>query len=244
MAIERVEAEGVDAEDVEGLVDDRRGESAISANLGVVACAHEQPVGHARRAAGATGDGGQRVVVGLERKALRRPVQDLREFFGGIELEVKLQAEAVAQRGGQHPRARGRADEGESVECEVDRTSAEPAFDGEVDAEVFHGRIDELLDHAGEAMDLVDEQDLARFHVGQEGHQVSLLDDGRAGRDAHVGPHFVRDHVGEGGFSQAGRSVEQDVLERFAALLGGVHRDDELLAQRLLSRHLGQTRGP
>ena len=50
-----------------------------------------------------------------------------------------------------------------------------------------------------------------------------------------VAPHLVGDDVGERGLAEAGRAVEQDVIERLAALQGGVERDAELLADDLLA---------
>ncbi len=46
--------------------------------------------------------------------------------------------------------------------------------------------------------------------------------------------------VGEGGFAEAGRSEEHDVIERFAACLGGLERDGELLFGLGLADELGK----
>src|SRR3712207_8517162 len=48
---------------------------------------------------------------------------------------------------------------------------------------VLHGRVERLLDRAGQAVDLVDEEDGARLEVGEERRDVALALQRRAGRD-------------------------------------------------------------
>ena len=50
----------------------------------------------------------------------------------------------------------------------------------------------------------------------------------RAGADFDGGAHFVGENLREGGLAEAGRAVEQDVIERFAAVARGVHGDFEI----------------
>ena len=72
-------------------------------------------------------------------------------------------AEAVAQRAAEHSCARGCADEGEAAQGEVDRPAIEPALDRVVHAEILHRGVEELLDNLGQPVDLIDEEDVARF---------------------------------------------------------------------------------
>ena len=60
---------------------------------------------------------------------------------------------------------------------------ARPLADDDVDREVLHRRVEHLLDLPVEAMDLVDEQDIALIQVGQDRDQIALALDGRAGGD-------------------------------------------------------------
>ena len=48
---------------------------------------------------------------------------------------------------------------------------------------------------------------------------------------------------GERRLAEAGRTVEQHVVERFAALQGGVHGDGERLLDALLADVLGEAAG-
>jgi hypothetical protein len=51
--------------------------------------------------------------------------------------------------------------------------AAGPFADHDVDLEVFQRRIEDLLDDRRQAVDLVDEQHVVRFEVGQDGRQVA-----------------------------------------------------------------------
>ncbi len=43
----------------------------------------------------------------------------------------------------------------------MDGSCIEPGVEADINAEVFHRRVDELFDGDGEAVDLVDEEDIA-----------------------------------------------------------------------------------
>src|SRR5712691_11821303 len=58
--------------------------------------------------------------------------------------------------------------------------------------------------------------------------------DGRAGRDAYLSAHLVGQDAGKGGLAEAGRSVEEDMIQGLAPLLGGGERDAEILLDLVL----------
>ncbi|MNZ42357.1 hypothetical protein D3C78_599300 [compost metagenome] len=89
-------------------------------------------------------------------------------------------------------------------------------------------------------MDLVDEQHIVRFEVGQHGREVArALEDGpRGALDRHA--HFVGDDVGQGGLAQAGRAEDQRMVERLAATTGGLDEQRHLLAHHRLADVLVQ----
>src|SRR5437588_18421 len=64
----------------------------------------------------------------------------------------------------------------------------------------------------------------------------------RAG-EVNGGGHFYGDDVGEGGFSEAGRPVEEDVVDRLIALLGGFEEDGEVLLELGLTDEFGEAPG-
>jgi hypothetical protein len=100
-------------------------------------------------------------------------------------------AEPRPQRRAQQGRASRRAHDGEARQRQPDRTRARALAQDDVQDEILHGRIEDLLDRPAEAVDLVDEQDVTRLKVGQDGGQVSGAFDRRPGCDLEVDLHFV-----------------------------------------------------
>ena len=97
-----------------------------------------------------------------------------------IEIQPLHDAEARAQRRRQQPRARRRADQRERLDRHLHRARARALADHDVELEVLHRRIEDLLDRRRQAVDLVDEQDLARLQVRQDAGEVARLLDHRA----------------------------------------------------------------
>ena len=179
------------------------------AHLGEVAHAAQQAVGDARRAARAAGDldGARRLDRHVE---LQRPSgARSRPAPRRVEVEPQADAEAVAQRRGEQPGARRRADQRERLQVELDRARRRPLPDHDVDLVVLHRRVEDLLDDAVEAVDLVDEEDVAGLEVGEHRRQIARPLDHRAGGRADADPHLARDDVGERGLAEPGRAVEQ-----------------------------------
>ena len=57
-----------------------------------------------------------------------------------------------------------------------------------------------------------------------------------------VRAHGLGEDVGEGGFAEAGRAAEEDVIERLAALFGGGDGDFEALLDLGLAGEIGKKR--
>ncbi len=102
----------------------------------------------------------------------------------------------------------------------------------------------ELFFHDGlKAVDFVEEEDLFGLEVGENGGHVALDLESGAGGLLETDVEFVRNDGGEGGFAEAGRSEEEDVVERLAAGLGGLEGDGELLLGFSLANELGEALG-
>ncbi len=84
-------------------------------------------------------------------------------------------------------------------------------------------------------MDFIDEKHLAVAEVGEDGGEVALDLQRGAGGLLEGDAEFVGDDVGERGFAEAGRAVEQDVIERLAARLGGLDGNVEILFDFVLA---------
>ena len=99
-------------------------------------------------------------------------------------------------------------------------------------------RIEHFLDRGIEAVDLVDEQDVAVLEVGQQGGKVARLGDHRAGRGAEADAHLAGENAGQGGLAEARRAVQQDMVEGLAAAPGGGDEHAQILPRRLLADKL------
>ena len=205
-----------------------------------VAHAAKQPVGDARRAAAATGDLGQRRPVDVEVEHHGRALKHLRELRLVVELEVRRETEAVAQRVGQQAGARRGAHEGERREVERDRGRARALADHDVDAEVLHRQVEHLFGGAGHAVDLVDEEHLARRERGEQRREVARVLDGGAARQPQRTTALVRHDHGERGLAEPGRTGEQDVVGRAVLHLRRGQQQLELAAHLGLADELGE----
>src|SRR5262249_57315177 len=105
----------------------------------------ERPSGDARRAAGAARDLVRAIAGHADAEQARATVDDLFELALGIKIEPHRNPEAVAQRVGEQTRARGRADQRELGEIDLDRARRRPLADDEVELEILHGRIENFL---------------------------------------------------------------------------------------------------
>ncbi len=93
-------------------------------------------------------------------------------------------------------------------------------------------------------MDFVDEQDIARLQIGQQRGEIAGALDYRAGGGAKSDPHLARDDLRQGGFAEPRRPEQQHMVERFAARLGGLDKDPQIVPQTALADKLGQALRP
>ena len=70
--------------------------------------------------------------------------------------------------------------------------------------------------------------------------QIALALERRARRDAHLGAHLVREQVGERRLAEPGRTREQHVVERVAALARRLDVDGQVVGDLLLAHELGE----
>ena len=134
-------------------------------------------------------------------------------------------SEALAQWGGQHAGTGRRTDEREAFDRDLVRLGIRAAVHNDVDAKIFHRGIEKFFDHAAEAMDLVDEQNVAGLQRRQDADQVLRLVERRPRRRAQGAAEIPRDQRRERRLSEPGGTVEQDVLERFVTPFRCVDRD-------------------
>ena len=93
-------------------------------------------------------------------------------------------------------------------------------------------------------MDFVYEQHVAFFKIREQAGEVAGFLDGRAAGAFEIGAHRLGEDAGERGLAEAGRAVEEDVVQRFAALFGGGDRDFEPFLDFCLAGEFGEERRP
>ena len=134
------------------------------------------------------------------------------------------------------PAARRGADQGEARNRQAHAARVGALVDHDVEAEVLHRRVEVFLDRLRDAVDFVDEEDVALLEIGEQAGEVAGLFDHRAGGHAHVLAELVAEDEGEGRLAEAGRAGEEDVIQRLAAALGGAHHDLQPLDRLRLAR--------
>ena len=172
LSVHHVESVRVDVEHHQRLVGERLGDLAAAFHVGVVAHPAQQSVGDARRATRAPRDLEAAGVVEWHLEQAGRAPHDRGELVGRVELQSRDDAEAVAQRIGEHARARRRADQREGLQLELDRARRRAFADHDVDLVVLERGVEDFLDDRREAMDLVDEENVVLLEVGEDRGEV------------------------------------------------------------------------
>ena len=165
----------------------------------------------------------------------RRARDDARQFLGVIELQPRDDAEAVAQRIGQHARARGRTDQRERLQVQLHAARRRAFADHDVDLVILQRRIQNFLDHRREPVDFVDEQHVVGFEVGQQRGEIAGALEHRAGSLPQVHAHFARDDVRQRGLAETRRPEQQHVVERLAGASCSLDEDLQLPAHFFLA---------
>ena len=204
------------------------------ADLRDVADAAQDAVRDARCPARAARDLAGRVVLDLDAEDARGAPHDRRELIRVVVAEPEGHPEAVAQRRRQETGARRRADQREGRQVERERSRGRALADDDVEPEVLERRVEDLLDRPVDAVDLVDEEHVARLERGQDRRHVALALERGAGDRADADVELLADDLRERRLAEPGRADEKDVVERLVARLRRRQRDRELLLDALL----------
>jgi hypothetical protein len=100
----------------------------------------------------------------------------------------------------------------------------------DIEPEILKRRVENFFDVGLEAVNFVDEENLARPHVAQDAREVEFLLKDRAGRLIDRHGQFVGDYAGQRGFTKAGRAAEQHVVHSFTTAFGGFDGNRELFS--------------
>ena len=166
------------------------------------------------------------------------------ELVLGVVVEAIGHAETVAQRAGDGADPGRGADDRHVLDLQPHRACARSLAEHHVQREVLHRGVQDLLDHVAQPVDLVDEQHVALAQAGEDGGEIPGTLDGGARCRADLRPHLGRHDVGEGRLAEAGRTVQQDVVDRLGAMLGGINQDRQVLLDARLPRELIEATRP
>jgi len=113
-----------------------------------------------------------------------------------------------------------------------------------VHAKVFDGGIQGFLDRRAQPVDLVDEQHVTAPEPRELAGERAFVIDGGPARDVQAHPHLAREDVRERRLAEPRRATQQDVIERLAALFGGLHVHLQVLPVLRLPDEVGQALRP
>ena len=108
---------------------------------------------------------------------------------------------------------------------------------------VLQRRIEQLFQLGVQAVHLIHKKHLELFHVAQDRRQIFFVLDDRARGPLKRHVNLIGNDGGERCLPQAWRAVEQDMVQHFAARLGRLDRNFQVVLDLLLPDELPQELG-
>ena len=122
------------------------------------------------------------------------------------------EAEAVTQRRRKEAGSSRRAHDRERGKCQRNRCRTGSLAHDDVDAEVLHGEVEHFLRGAREAVNLVDEEDVALLETGQDRREITRVLDRGTGRQAQGCAHLRSDNHRERRLAESRRAREKNMI--------------------------------
>ena len=166
------------------------------------------------------------------------------KLFDRIEFKPDRDAEPVAQGGREQAGPGCGADQREFRQLDLDRARGRALADDQVELVILHGRIEDFLHGRVEAVDLVDEEHVALFEIGELRREIAGLGDDRAGGRAEIDPELARHDLRQGGLAEPRRPDEEHMVEGVAARLRRVDEHLKVGPRGLLAREFGERQRP
>src|SRR5579863_5751908 len=105
---------------------------------------------------------------------------------------------------------------------------AGPLADDQIDTKILHRWIEDFFDSGLQAMDFVEEENFFLFERSQNGGKVTFAFEQRAGAGFDGYIQLVGNDLRQSRLAEAGRTVEQYVVERFATAARGFDCDSDV----------------
>ena len=112
--------------------------------------------------------------------------------------------------------------------------------DDDVELVVLQRRVEQFLQRRLQAVHFVNEQDLLFAQVGEDGRQVALDLQRRAGSLLESHAQFIGDDGRQRCLAQPRRPIEQDMVQRFAARTGRLDGDRQIFFDLCLADEFAQ----
>src|SRR4029077_3122890 len=116
--------------------------------------------------------------------------------------------------------------------------------DDKVELEILHRWIKHFFHRRAQAMDLVDEEHVTLFQIGEKSGEIAGLGNHRSRSGTEADAEFARDDLRQRGLAEPRRAYEQHMIERFAALARRLDEDGEVLARLRLAHEIRQKLRP
>lgn len=238
LEIHLIETEAVDIEGVEALCCNLLVDVTIANDLSKIANSTEKRISNTWRTATAKGYGIAGILIYSDPKDACGATHNLRYERSVVIFEVALDAETGTQRTGKQTTTRGGTHKGEGIEVYLDCTRARTLVNYDIDLEILHCGVEIFLDDRAKAVNLIDEENIVRLKGREETRKVARLVDDGAGRCLHIYAQLVGNDVGESGLAEAWWAIEEGMVERLAAHLGGSDEDAEIGHHATLPREI------
>ena len=170
-------------------------------------------------------------------------LHDGRKIFDRVVVESVGDAESGAKGGTEKARTRSGSNQRKAGKVKANGSGGGALIDDDIDPKIFDGGIEVLFDHFGEAVDFVDEENVALLQSGEETSEVTCFFDGGTGGGADGGVHFGSKNVSERGFAEARGAAEEEVIEGLRAGASGIEEDAESVLEFGLAGEVGQSGG-
>src|SRR5262249_44260612 len=116
-----------------------------------------------------------------------------------------------------------------------------PLPDDEIELKIFHRRIEHLLHRGAQAMDLIDEEHVALFQIGEKRCKITGFCNNRPRGRTEPDTELTRHDLRQRSLAKSRRTDKQDVIERLAPFSRGLDEDAEISARLLLPDEFRQT---
>ena len=138
---------------------------------------------------------------------------------------MKVDTETGTQRSRQQTAPSSSTHQCKRIQFQLDASCRRSFVYHDVDAVVFHRRIQVFFHHRTQTMDFINEKDIVRLETGQHTRQVTRLVKHRTGGHLKAYSQFIRYNVTQCGLTQTRRAVKQHMVKRLATQTGRFHED-------------------